>query len=97
MISPNIILQQFHNLDTTPAIEFLEAIDLFENLRQAESGQIKTTVTGRLIDWYVNNQMDGCKWREEVIQAEIVCLSRPLTVFIAPRKINLLTYDSQAD
>lgn len=97
MISPNVILQQLRDLDKTPTIEFLEPIDPFENFRQAEAGQIKTTVTGRPIDWYVNDKVDVGKWREEVIPAEMVGLSRPLTVFRASRKTNLVTYDWHGD
>lgn len=97
MISPNVTLQQLQDFYKTPTIEFLEPIDLFENFRQAEAGQIKTTVTGRPIDWYVNNKVDVGKWREEVIPAEIVGLSRSLTVFRTPRKTNLVTYDWHGD
>ncbi|MCL4304070.1 MAG: hypothetical protein KJ077_50770 [Anaerolineae bacterium] len=98
MMSPNISLQQRPDLGVITPLEFIEPLELLESLPQAvELVQVKTTTAGKSIDWYVNNQVDEGKWREEIIPAETVGLSRPLTVFRAARKTNLVTYDWHGD
>jgi len=61
------------------------------------SAEIHTTSAGKPITWYVDEQVENGNWTPEVIPAEIVGLSRPLTVFRAPRHTNLITYDWHGD
>jgi DNA repair photolyase len=58
---------------------------------------IQTTSAGRPITWYVEEQIRKGNWREEIIPAQVVGLSRPLTVFRTARKTNLITYDWHGD
>jgi DNA repair photolyase len=51
----------------------------------------------RPVTWYVEHQVTTGKWREEVIPAEIVGLSRPLHVFRAPRRTNLIVHAWHGD
>jgi hypothetical protein len=55
------------------------------------------TSAGRPISWFVEEQVTGGGWREEVIPANIVGLSRPLVVCRAPRKTNLIVHDWHGD
>jgi len=61
------------------------------------TAEIHTTSAGKPITWYVDEQVENGNWTPEVIPAEIVGLSRPLTVFRAPRHTNLVTYDWHGD
>jgi len=56
-----------------------------------------TTSDGRTIDWYVTEQVQQGSWREEELAPEITGMSRPITVFRAPRKTNLISYDWHGD
>lgn len=58
-----------------------------------------TTVTekGRPITWFVDQQVANGLWREEIIPADIVGLNRPIRVFRASRKTNLITYAWHGD
>ncbi len=58
---------------------------------------VKVTTQGKSISWYVENQVDRRAWREETIPAEVVGLSRAVTVFRSSRKTNLITYDWHGD
>jgi DNA repair photolyase len=51
-----------------------------------------TTAAGKPITWYVEEQLAKGKWRQEIISADVLGLSRPLSVFRAPRKTNLITH-----
>jgi DNA repair photolyase len=55
------------------------------------------TAEGRPISWYVDQQAASGTWREEVIPAEVVGLSRPIRVFRAARRTNLITYAWHGD
>jgi hypothetical protein len=55
------------------------------------------TLAGLPINWYVDEQVNKGNWRQEIIPAEVVGLSRSLTVFRAPRKTNLITYSWHGD
>jgi len=59
--------------------------------------EIKITTVGKSISWYVDKQVADGVWREQVIPADIVGLSRDITVFRGPRKTNLITYDWHGD
>jgi len=63
----------------------------------AEWTEVRTTSKGRPITWYVDEQVHNGNWTLEVISAEVVGLSRPITVFRAPRHTNLVTYDWHGD
>jgi hypothetical protein len=49
------------------------------------------------VNWYVEKQISEGTWRQEIIQPEIVGLSRQITVFRASRKTNLIAYDWHGD
>jgi len=57
----------------------------------------RVTSQGKPITWYVDEQVENGNWKLEVVPAEIVGLSRPLTVFRTPRHTNLITYDWHGD
>lgn len=59
--------------------------------------EVATTAAGRPMTWYVDEQTAKGKWREETIPAEVVGLSRPITVFRSSRTSNLITYDWHGD
>lgn len=59
--------------------------------------EARTTSQGRPITWYVDEQVEKENWTLETVPAEIVGLSRPLSVFRAPRSTNLITYDWHGD
>ena len=63
----------------------------------AEWVEVRTTSNGRPITWYVDEQVENGNWTQEIIPAEVVGLSRPLAVFRAPRRTNLVTYDWHGD
>lgn len=52
---------------------------------------------GRPVTWYVEEQVQQGHWREETIAPEIAGTTRPLAVFRAPRKTNLIAYDWHGD
>lgn len=56
-----------------------------------------TTSAGKPITWYVEQQLAASKWRLETIPADVVGLSRPLSVFRTPRKTNLITHKWHGD
>jgi DNA repair photolyase len=47
--------------------------------------------------WYVDAQVENETWREEVIPAEVLGLSRPLRVYRGTRRTNLIAYDWHGD
>jgi hypothetical protein len=49
------------------------------------------------VTWFVDQQVAEGRWRVETIPAEVVGLSRPMTVFRAPRKQNLITFRWHGD
>ena len=59
--------------------------------------QVGTTQSGQEIDWFVENKVENGSWKKETIPANIVGLSRPISVFRASRKTNLITYDWHGD
>src|SRR5947208_6129489 len=59
--------------------------------------QIGRTAEGRTIDWYTIEQVQNGAWREEEIAQDISGLSRPITVYRASRKTNIITYDWHGD
>jgi len=58
---------------------------------------IAKTSKGQPVDWYVNEQVKLGNWTVQEIPAEILGLSRSLTVFRASRKTNLITHDWHGD
>jgi DNA repair photolyase len=56
-----------------------------------------TTAAGKPITWYVEQQLAEGKWRLETVPADVVGLSRPLSVFRAARKTNLVTHKWHGD
>ena len=58
---------------------------------------IRLTLPEHPISWFVDNQVEKDIWRQEVIPAEVVGLSRPLTILRASRKTNLITYSWHGD
>lgn len=65
--------------------------------KQDVSRSIGITSAGRPVSWFVEEQVADGGWREEVIPADIVGLSRPLVVCRAPRKTNLITHNWHGD
>lgn len=59
--------------------------------------KIKSTQKGKKISWFVEQQSAEQVWREQVIPAPVVGLSRDITIFRAARKTNLITYDWHGD
>jgi DNA repair photolyase len=59
------------------------------------TGQV--TAAGRPITWYVDQEVNEGRWREEEVAAEIVGLTRPLTIFRGPRKTGFIAYDWHGD
>ena len=55
------------------------------------------TAANRPITWYVEREVREGRWREELVSAEVVGLSRPLTVFRGIRKTGLIAYDWHGD
>jgi len=62
-----------------------------------EQRPLAYTADGRSIKWYVENQVATGAWREEIIPAEVVGLSRPIHVFRTTRKTNMITYAWHGD
>lgn len=58
---------------------------------------IGITSAGRPVFWFVEEQVADGDWREEIIPADVVGLSRPLVVCRAPRKTNFVTHDWHGD
>jgi DNA repair photolyase len=56
-----------------------------------------TTSAGKPMTWYIEKQLAEGNWRLETIPADIVGLSRPLSVFRAPRKTNIITHKWHGD
>ena len=54
-------------------------------------------LNGKSVRWWVDEQERLGHWRREIIPASVVGLTRDLTVFRAPRKTNLITYDWHGD
>ena len=59
--------------------------------------KVGKTIAGRSISWYVDEQVELGKWREDTIPANVVGLSRPLRIFRTFRKTNLITYSWHGD
>lgn len=98
MLSLKTAIHPLELMEIATPLRLITPSDLQESRQQpVDLIEVGTTSVGRPMDWYVTNQVDEGKWREEVIPAEIVGLSRPLTVFRAPRKTNLVTYDWHGD
>jgi DNA repair photolyase len=55
------------------------------------------TTSGRPIDWFTVEQVQQGLWEEEAISPEISGLTRPITVYRAPRKTNLIVYNWHGD
>src|SRR5438876_9095209 len=49
------------------------------------------------IEWYVKKQLDEGSWYQETLPAELVGLSRPLTVYRTSLRTNIITYDWHGD
>src|SRR6266545_7851972 len=56
-----------------------------------------TDSQGRSVDWWIQEQVAAGRWREETIPADVVGLARPMTVFRARRKTNLIMFDWHGD
>jgi DNA repair photolyase len=65
--------------------------------KKAEVRNLGYTALGRRIDWFTNEQVNRGLWREEEIAPEVSGLTRPIEVYRAPRKTNLITYDWHGD
>lgn len=55
------------------------------------------TAAQRPINWYVEEQASSGAWREEVVEPTVSGLSRPITIYRAARKTNLIAYDWHGD
>lgn len=53
--------------------------------------------SGKSVRWWVDEQVETGVWTYETISAEILGLSRPMTVFRAERKTNFIAYDWHGD
>lgn len=58
---------------------------------------MKVNKTGKPTNWYVEQQIQEGVWHEETIPAEVVGLTRPLTVLRSERKTQLITHDWHGD
>ena len=58
---------------------------------------VLVTSAGKSMTWWIDKQVTEGRWRLEVIPAEVVGLSRPLAVFRASRKTNLVTHSWHGD
>lgn len=75
-------------------------LDLFDTAHKkagSSTTQLGHTAAGRPIDWFTVEQVQRGVWREEEVAADILGLTRPLTVYRAPRKTNLIVYDWHGD
>src|SRR5436305_4389143 len=66
-------------------------------LTQIENTEVIRKNTHPEIEWYVKKQLDDGVWSQETLPAEVVGLSRPITVYRASRKTNIITYDWHGD
>lgn len=64
---------------------------------QLQARPQRQTGAGRPISWYVDEQVSSGVWREEEILPEVSGLTRPITVFRAPRKTSFIMYDWHGD
>lgn len=63
----------------------------------SEPVETRFTSAGKPITWYVDEQVEKGDWELEIIPAEVVGLSRPLTIFRASRSTNLISYAWHGD
>lgn len=54
-------------------------------------------MNGKPITWFVEQQVADGNWREALIPSEVVGLSKPIHIFLASRKSNLITYEWHGD
>lgn len=59
--------------------------------------QIGQTREGRSISWFVDEQVQIGAWREEEVAPAVSGLTRPLNVYRAARRTNLIVYDWHGD
>lgn len=68
-----------------------------QSIQWVDAREIHTTSDGKPITWFVDEQVNSGNWKVEVIPADVVGLSRPITVFRSSRRTNLITYDWHGD
>ena len=61
------------------------------------NGTERMTAAGRPISWYVDQEVRDGRWREEEVEASVVGLTRPLTIFRGVRKTGFIAYDWHGD
>jgi len=71
------------------------------NISSEELGLIRAkpgkTAAGKPFDWYVKQKVDSGEWRLECVSADVLGLSRPLEIYRAERRTNLLKPWSVSD
>ncbi len=75
----------------------MDATTIPKPKKEPASRYLAQTATGRPIDWYTREQVSQGIWREEEIAPNISGLTRPLIVYRAPRKTNLIVHDWHGD
>jgi DNA repair photolyase len=55
------------------------------------------TSKGQPVTWFVEQQLAQGRWQEQIIGPELTGLSRPITVFRAPKTSDLIAYDWHGD
>ena len=68
--------------------EYLHAASA-EELRQIRTHSGKTS-SGKRFDWFIREKFESSEWRLECIRSDVLGLSRPLEVYRARRKTNLI-------
>jgi DNA repair photolyase len=68
-----------------------------QSIQWIDAREVHTTSDGKPITWYVDEQVNSGNWKVEVIPADVVGLSRPITVFRSSRRTNLITYAWHGD
>jgi hypothetical protein len=58
---------------------------------------VKITSAGKPISWFVERQVENNAWQSQIIPADVVGLSRDITVFRGSRRTTLITYDWHGD
>lgn len=49
------------------------------------------------ITWFVDRQVQQSKWCKETVPADVLGTSRPITIYRAPRRSNLIKFDWHGD
>lgn len=59
--------------------------------------ELRHTMDGKPVTWFVEREVEEGRWREEILKPEITGLSREVAVFRSPRRTNHITHDWHGD